>query len=568
MHGFIGIVSKDKIEKPVSIQWKPAFPFQGEMLTRRLKGADFQIEQYSSKKLISEKLWLDNEDILFVTEGTILNLESLMAEHNVTDYDDLITAMSLKNKLFFDKFDGSFAGFLHNKKKNEWFVFNNHTGTKRLFYFQNQSYLIFSTDLYTLTQTLKRLKINYSPDLIAGYLMLNSGYLFEDLTPVKEVKKLRAGEYFRFKDDELQRDYYFHLKDVVTTSDSRETIIQKLDEKFRNAIKQEFQIAEKTGTKHLTTISAGLDSRMVALIAHKAGFQDQQWLNFSEPGYAEQHVAAQIARSYDYPLWQFDLDSSSLAPVDDVIVVNDGLGIYTGCSAIFHVLNRFNSLEVGWIHTGIMGDTVMGSYANEDNSISMRRLFATNDPHKIASEYIKRVISDYEGDVEMAVIYNTIFNNESNGFLYFDLIGATLSPFLQKEFMQYAFSMPREMKMDRSLYVDWILCLHPDIASFTWEAIGGKPTKNRYKRQFYRFKRAALKRLPGKSIWKKGMNPEQFWYDNDENLQNELVDYYRNNIDLIKDEELRNEAVKYFTKGNFDDKARVLTLLASYKLLL
>lgn len=565
MHGFICIVSKEKPLDPISIKWKDDFSFQKEMVTRNIKNEFYHIEQHTQSKFLPEKLWINNDEMLCVTEGIVLNLDELIKEYNAKDKEELISLMIRNNPLFFENFEGDFIGFCYLKKENKWTFFNNRSGTKKLYYYKDESYLICSTDLFTLSRALKELNITFSLDIQAAYLMLSSGCIFEDLTPIKEVSKLRAGEYIQVTNHQLDCQFYFHLKNIKQTSDSKETIINKLDKKFKRAIEMEFKLNEKYNLQNVTTLSGGLDSRMVALIGHKLGYTDQQLLNFSEPGYADQVIAKQIADVYQMPISQHNLVPELLLDIDRVIAVNDGMGIYTGCSHVFSVVKDLNIPSVGYFHTGVIGDTIMGNLTDNHQAFQ-NKLFSSTLVFDVAKEYIEKLIVDYDNDIEMAVIYNSIFTNESNGFLYFDLIGATSSPFLNNEFLQYAFSIPRKYRLNTSIYIDWINKLHPDIGSFTWETIGGPPTNDKLKRFIYRLKRAIIKRLPIKNMWKNGMNPEQLWYDNNTEVKSQLDNYFFNNLDRINDVTLRNDAKKLYEIGDFDSKARCLTLVGTLKL--
>lgn len=565
MHGFICIVSNEKSFDPISIKWKADFSFQNETITRSIKKETYQIEQHTLTKFLPEKLWIDNDEMLFVTEGIVLNLDELIQKYRAKEKEELISLMVNKNPQFFEEFEGDFTGFYYLKKTNKWVVFNNRTGTKKLYYYKDQSYFIYATDLYTLSKALDELKIKFTQDIQAAYLMLNSGCIFEDLTPIKEVSKLRAGEYLEVNNQQLECQYYFHLKDIKPTSDSKETIINKLDEKFKHAIELEFKLNEKYNLQNLSTLSGGLDSRMTTLVGYELGYKEQQLLNFSEPGYADQVISKQIAEAYQMPIVQHSLQAELLLDIDRVIAVNDGMGIYTACSHVFSVVKDLDIPSSGCTHTGIIGDTVMGNLTDNPQDFQ-NKLYPSPIVFDMAKEYIEKMIVDYDNNIEMAVIYNSIFINESNGFLYFDLIGATSSPFLNNEFLQYAFSIPKEYRLNTSLYIDWINKLHPEIGGFTWETIGGKPTNDKIKRFNFRLQRAIIKRLPVKSMWKKGMNPEQLWYDDNEEIKSKLDGYFYDNLDRIDDVKLRNDTKMLYEKGDFDSKARSLTLVGATKL--
>lgn len=566
MHGFIGIVNNNSNFKPISIRWKENFPFQTAHLIRNFVADSYQIEQFSVEKFPDKKIWIDTDEILCVTEGLILNLDKLLLQNSVSTFDKLLLAMYAKSETFFEQFEGSFVGFCYLKKEKKWIIFNNRTGTKHLFYFQNKSYFIFSTDLFTLSNALKELKIKYRLLPLAGRLMVNNGFLLEDITWIENVKKLRAGEYCEFSEGKLSQDFYFHLEQIQKINLPKNELIDKLDLKFSKALKSSLEIDVSNNFAHLTTLSGGLDSRLVVFNGLKNGFTNQNLLNFSQSDYADHLIAKQIATSLKMPFSHYNLTSKLLMEIDNVVAVNDGVGVYTDCSHVFSVVSQLDAARIGMIHTGIMGDTIMGSSANRNEDFYKNRLYASKKPHQEVKSYVDSVLNRYQNP-EMAYIYNAIFTNESNGFLYFDLIGSTFSPFLYNDFLQFAFSIPDKFRKDRNIYVDWMNKLYPKSTDFVWEAIGGKPTNNTLKRFFYRLNRAFVKRLSLQSMWHYGMNPENIWYEQDGEVKSKLDSYFQSYIELIEDISLQNELYQAYNFGDFDAKARVLTVLAAVKLL-
>jgi asparagine synthase (glutamine-hydrolysing) len=393
--------------------------------------------------------------------------------------------------------------------------------------------------------------------------------MHENKTLVNEVKQLRAGEYAFLSDNKLQINSYFNLRDIDQTNDSKNTIIETLDFKFKEAIKLEFELDIKHNYRHVTTLSGGLDSRMTALIAHKMGYQNQTLLNFSQKGYADEIIAAEIAKKYHLELIHEDLTAQSLLPLDKVISTNDGQSVYTACSHVFSVLPKYNQAHNGVLHTGMLGDAVMGSYVSE---IETRKPRISDGLYssalmKNAERILNQSKNNYSTE-ELYKFYNRAFLGVNNGFLFLDLLGETSSPFLNSSFLSYAYSIPRKFKFHERIYIDWIKSLHPEIASFTWESIGGKPTNSEIRRKIYRCRRAIVKRLPIKTMWKNNMNPEQLWYDNDSIVKSTLDSYFTNHIDLLSGYfELRNDVIKLYRTGNITEKALALTLLGAYKLL-
>lgn len=565
MHGFICVVPLDGKVSPIEFSWKKPFAFQGEMVKRRIND-NFQIEQFTTSKFISEKYWINNSDYLFVNDGIIVNFDLLMAENSADTPEDLIGNLYQKNEQFFGNFEGSFVGIFFDKRKNIWYTFNNQSNTKKLYYFKNEEYLIFSTDLYTLANSLKSLKISISLDEQAAYLLIVSRMTLDNMTLINGVKQLRAGEFLKYEEGKVRTNFYFHLSHISKNNHSKSTIVKNLDEKFTHSVKLNHELDLKHGFNHLTTLSGGLDSRTEFIYAFGSGYKNQVLLNFSHSGYAEQIISKQIATSYKIPLEQFILEPDSLTAIDDVIAVNDGQITYDGSFHVFDVLKKIKTKNYGSIHTGIMADTVMGSYINDDESSYKNRIYSMKVDLREQHDFIDKLMATYENKA-ISVIYNTVFIGESNGFSYFDLTGGTLSPFLNTDFLSYAFSIPDNLRHKSYIYIEWLKKYQPEALNFTWESIGCKPTNNKMIRSLARYRRAFLKRLPIKTIWKRSLAPTQFWYDNDEKVKTYVDQYFYENIDRIASQKLRNDLLTLYESSNFNVKANCITVVGAAKLL-
>ena len=568
MHGFIATISLKAQIPQIDYHWKSTFDFQFKHIKRVHKENNFYTEQFTSSKLLSEKLWIDNDEYFIVTDGLITNIDELCKAYRTSDYEALIRKLCQEYTDFFQYFTGNFVGFVWNKKNNTFIAFNNHSGTKKLHYYRSDEFLIFSTDLYTLSKTIEQLNISKSLDIEASYLLLTSGFMHDDYTLIKEIKQIVAGRYAVYSNGRFDVKAYYDLSEIQENRDTENEIINKLDMLFEKAIHAEFNVDTKLKLTPMTTLSGGLDSRMVALFAHDLKYQNQELLNFSEKGYADDVIAHAIASQYKIKINQFHLTPKALSAIDDVVAVNDGLTLYTGSGHTFEALKNIESEQVGIVHTGMIGDAVLGSFL----STPFHKKPAVSDG--LYSRFLldkvrptlERSISQHKNEV-LYKFYNRAFSGANNGFLFFDLIGESMSPFLYPAFLSYALSIPASYCYRAKIYIKWIKTKRPGYARFKWEAIGGKPTNNEFLRFIYRSKRAVVKRLPYHSMWKNTMSPEQLWYDNDTAVKKYLDDYFSENIDKFDfQKELKTDMIKLYTAGKITEKTQVLTLLSAYKL--
>ena len=62
------------------------------------------------------------------------------------------------------------------------------------------------------------------------------------------------------------------------------------------------------------------------------------------------------------------------------------------------------------------------------------------------------------------------------------------------------------------------------------------------------------------------MNPLEYWYNTNSDIATFQDEYFKNTIDLVKNEVLRKDCEKLYTEGTAIEKNQVLTLLSALKL--
>ena len=62
-----------------------------------------------------------------------------------------------------------------------------------------------------------------------------------------------------------------------------------------------------------------------------------------------------------------------------------------------------------------------------------------------------------------------------------------------------------------------------------------------------------------------GMNPLDYWYNNNDDLKKFIDNYYKENLDLIKNEKIKGYCIKLFETNSVGNKIQVLSLLSTLK---
>lgn len=575
MAGFTAIICKNKnIDSKHSFREKNVYGHEQNHITNFVITEKFVIEHFTNKKFIDDKILAEDSSYIIGIEGVILNLKHLKAETKQANIFDVVKCLYESSGIdFVKRLKGSFSGFIYSKKDQKWQIFTDPIGSKRLFYFQNETYFIFASELRDISFQLSSLGIQNSLNHQAAYLLLTYGYMMEDISLIDNVKRIQGGIILSYQNESISTKEYFHLRNIKQTKDSSEEIIEKMDQLFTNAIKMEFEKDKEYGYKHIATLSGGLDSRMTVLMAHKLGYSEQLNFTFSQSDYLDEKIAKKIASDHKHEFLFQSLDHGNyLKQIDKTTYYNDGLILYSGSAHVMRAIENMNFDSYGMIHTGLVGDAVIGSFLSKpfvvpptvEMGAYSKKLLAKVTP------FILEILPNYASE-ELFKFYGRGFSGALNGNYYFDIFSQTVSPFLEIDFLTYCYSIPEDKKYKQKIYLEWIAKKHAEFAKYPWEKTGVSPLKSmNYKRYFdlgY-YKRMSLKffdKLSGKM--KSGMNPFDFWLIENEGLKDTINAYFVSHIKLLDNNiELKQDCIQLFNNGNSGEKFQVLTLLSAIKL--
>ncbi len=574
MAGFTAIISSDIKTEECVFRDKNVYGHEWNYTSTKIINNYLAIEHFTNKKFEKDKTLHEDSDFIIGIEGVILNLNRLRDKTQKVNVFDIIKTLYKQESISFVKeLRGDFSGFIYSKKEDKWEIFTNPIGSKRLFYFKNADLFIFASELRDLSFILKQNSLDVSLNPNAAYLLLTYGYMVEDINLIEGVKRLTPGTILTFEKGNLSTSEYFNLRNIPQTTDKPDQIIEKMDALFSNAICLEFEKDKEYGYKHIATLSGGLDSRMTVLVAHKLGYSNQLNFTFSQSNYLDESISKKIASDYKHEFMFQSLDNGNyLKDIDKTVYYNDGLIIYSGAASMLKSIENMNFNDYGLVHTGQIGDAVIGSFLSQPTIIRptvQSGAYSTKLLHRIAP-FISEILTKYDSE-ELYKFYGRAFSGALNGNLYLDIFSQTVSPFLDVDFLSYCYSIPAEYKYKQKIYLEWVAKKYPEFGDYPWEKTGVSPLKsNNYKKYldigFY--KRMSLKffdKLSGKM--NSGMNPFDYWLTENPDLKNTIERYYQQNIELIQiNNELLKEVKGLFENGNTGEKLQVITLLAAIKL--
>ncbi len=575
MAGFTAIVSKSKLlAENIEFRPKNKYGHESDYILRSLKSNKFIIEQFTNPKFQNDKTLQEDDQFIIGIEGVILNLKSLKEISGKDELFNVVKSLFLSNgDDFINLLKGDFSGFIYSKTNDFWLIFTNQTGSKRLFYFENEEYFIFASELRDISFLLNKLKLKPRLDKLAAYSLLTYGFMLKNQTLVSNVFRLTAGTKLTFSNNQLSVNEYFNLRNISKTSDSKEVIIEKVDKLFRDAVQLEFEKDKEYGYKHIATLSGGLDSRMTVLVADKLGYKEQLNFTFSQSNYLDELISKQIASDYKHEFLFQSLDNGNfLKEIDKTVYYNDGLVLYSGSCHLLKSLENINLDSYGIIHSGMIGDAVLGSFLSKPYAIKpvfSQGAYSSKLISKIES-FSKEFCEEFDNE-ELYKFYSRAFSGALNGNLYMDIFTQTVSPFLDVDFLSYCYSIPDDLKFKHQIYLDWIAAKYPEFGNYRWEKTGVSPLKsNNWKKyldwNFYmRMKLKFFDKLSKKM--NTGMNPFDDWFEKNPDLKQFITNYFTDNIGLLSDnQELKTDSESLFNTGTLNEKMQVLTLLAAVKL--
>ena len=528
------------------------------------------IYRFVNDKFLNDKVFNDDDEIFSAIEGFVLNFKDLQNSKGCSDYFNTTKKMyQADGNTFFKSFRGEFSGLLYDKIKQKWLIFTNHTASKPVFYFRNQDVFICASELQLVTQILRKLGYKYSLDILGSYFLLTYGFMLEDYTLIKEIKKLKPGNYITIEDNKSEVKVYNVFDNNVIVKHGREEILNNLDILFKKAISLEYEKDLEYGYKHIETLSGGLDSRMNAMVAHELGYDNILNVTFSQSNYWDERIAKKIAADLGNEFLFYALDNGNYLgnTLHDAVIANGGMVFYSGAAHSLSFLRKINFGPFGMLHSGQIGDAVLGSFLSKPRKVKPQPFAGAISSYlstRISSE-ISKILKNYESE-EIFKFYNRAFNGVVNGNWMANQFTETCSPFLDVDFLQYALSIPPAMKFKEKIYIEWILAKHPDAAKYVWEKLRTKITTNSVIVKMKWFARGVrYKLLPERPL--DSMTPWHYWYRTNPKLRKYMDDYFWQNVHVLENyRELKGDCEELFKNGKIIEKVQAMTLLEAMHL--
>jgi asparagine synthase (glutamine-hydrolysing) len=555
------------------------------MFTIRIqeKANSYRLTTSFTKKFTDDKFSFENDTVLLVLDGVILNKRFFQNKYaDCKTWAEVVFRLyETHGETFFDLFNGSFSGIIYDKIKNTWIVYSDHIGSKAIYYARINDGYYCASSIESIYCFFQQQSISYTLDVSAAYEMLVYGYLLENHTLCNEIRKLEPGTYLRIRNGKAEVQTYFTIDNTPDDARTENEWINLIDETFENAIRMEFEKDREYGYQHIVTLSGGLDSRMVSWVAHDMGYSEQLNITLSQNDWLDESIAKKIASDLQHD-WMFkSLDNGLfLFDIDEAIRIGEGQIQYMGLAHANSMFKYLNFDTFGMLHSGVLGDVILGTYSTTDKVQQPNHKLVEKVARHNLTNKLKSVQKQYPNQ-ELVIFTQRGLNGINTGLRTFQKYTETMSPFYNMEFLQLCFKIPLHLRFEHYLYKKWIIAKHPLAANYVWEKIRCKITRSPIPVS-YKGKRFYLSQLPelvtnriSKSIKKTtfapvktGMNPLDYYLDTNKTLALFFENYFKNNIDLINEGELKCDMESIFKNKTCyaADKIKVLSLLSAVKI--
>jgi len=478
----------------------------------------FSFELASNNKFPQDKLLFENDDLVIGFDGVVLNKKAVIGQDSWLNYflkDSEDLALKLKN------LRGTFNGFIYEKKRQRLRLFNDPCGAKNFAYEFDGTQFIFASSVWDLL-TLSDLTRTLNPDSL--YCFLAYGYLFSEMSWTKNSKRLPAGSILTFQNNQVVCKKYKKFVYNQNHHRSKAKTLETLEALFEMTIKEQFQKDAEENYQSFTTLSGGLDSRVTALYGYELGNKNQVTFTCSQKGYDDEIIAREIAKDYGFEYHFYPLDGLEyLYDPKNMMRKIGGTTDYNSSSHIVHGIDNVWQDNFGLIHSGHLGDMILGSYSSGKKELPpnfyANRVSSQLLPIDQDWEAAQNTKYQHEGQFKIS---ERGFNRIAAGAWGLEHLSYNIGPFTHTDFIDFALTIPYDLVYKQQLYLEWLNRYHKKWTNYRWEHLHAYPTRPwmaRHDLWYLRLRFGWRKLLSKKFRQTFNMAPEQYWFEQKPDLK-------------------------------------------------
>jgi len=525
-------------------------------------------------KLSQDRFFKSKDGITICFEGVNLN-------DKLKSFEDFHSEYQKDSVKFIKNLKGSFSGIILDENIHKVFIFNDHLSTQNIFYFYDKNLgFVFSSELKAISKLFLKNKVPFSLNRDAVYMMALYGFLLDDNTYIKELKKLDYSSIivYDYESNIFERHKYFEYSSKKIDVPIDEAI-QNINYLFQESVNTRWAKDLEYGDRHISFLSGGMDAKTNVLVAKSLGFENIRTITFGQSNSTDVAYAQKIALKENFDYFQRFLDFPNYLTeniMKNYIEPVDGLMMFHSSA---HASSTIRSLDLSLystIHTGQLGDSLFGSFTKPNFNFEVNKgaigytgkVVDTTMLNKIQMlpDFLKKY-QDLNYDlfnIEQRQINATLFGDKA-----LNSIVDSVSPFMDLDLVNYCLSLPDKYKKNQILYFAWLNRYHRNILNYPWEKIQLKPNnkfKIVYGRYYKKYFNGAKKYF---HLNYDSMNPYAIWIKKYPFILEALNQTLNEEIDShYIDTELKKDLIQIYNQDIFEfrNKFAVITALLALKL--
>ena len=525
---------------------------------------------------IDDKLFIDIEKYLIVTDGIIINSDKLKSVYHTNILVEAILQILDSGQDIYKKIGHLASGAIYEKQTKTWTIFTNPTGDRAVFYYFNEKtdeYII-GSQLDYLTKFMKQNQIARNPDYHGLSCLLDFGTFTDESTGIKNIKRLYPGDFLIINSKGMSVNTYSNMSDYSPTEKSLEEAIEELDQAFLDSMKRLIQKNKEYNLKIIADLSGGLDSRIICYALKRLGYEEGILLSYGQSTSFDVKTAHQVALNLNMDWYFKAMDHPKfIADIDNLLQLNSGVNYY------YHITGGKDFLELldhdicGMELTGFLGDI----YEN-----SMLTKNGLDKPDAFFERFKSSSFIEIDQTLSYSLQINRFNNNDlfwfyTRGimfglgqFLIRQNFVEPVTPFGDPAFLKAYYEIPWEMRVKEKVLTNWFIRKYPDAAKLPYAATGLSIINERslikriYSNLYY--KKNRLIESLGKP-YPNTMNPFDFWMKEYPDLSKFMDDYFHDNLERVKEDcQLKKRLSSiYELRTDFMSRAIVINILGYYK---
>lgn len=454
-----------------------------------------------------QPIWSADGSIALVMTGEIYSWDALHLDRPLTgkeaDFSNaglLLAAYEQHGARFVDHVNGAFAAAIWNAREHTLLLISDHLGTHPIYFAHEQGCLVFGSGARAAAQAPGLLR-SVNPAALAE--MLAFGQVYGDKTLFAGVYLLRPGSILQYGNGKLSITKYVDWQyPEYYDLHSEDFYLDRWSYYVRQAVTRQMRPPAPVGI----LLTGGLDSRSIfGMMDHQSS--DSVAITFGVPGCDDERCAREMARLCHVPHEFVPLEPDYLARLGAKGVrITDGM---KGC-VHFNMLGALDEVAriAKVLYKGYLGGTIYGHVVTHERLAPVREeqwfdhVFATRNqvfseahlPQLYTADMLRQVCDIPRQSLRQALAQSRStwwVDKDSYVDLYeedvrFTSLGVELArsqalvrtPFVDKDLVQFALSVPPGYRVNKEYYKNAIVKALPRLAKIPYDVTGLPLHKN------------------------------------------------------------------------------------------